>query len=92
AGGSLLGGDNVATVGGESITTADVDKTVRSAFEGEKQRTPTLTMKDFVGQGVIEEVVKGLIDRAATQVWGRQQGLAVSDRLIDSEIAKLPAF
>jgi len=90
--GSLLGGDNVATVGGTTITTGEVDKTIRNAFDTERQRTPTLTMKDFLAQGVLEDVLTGLIDRAATWEWGKKNGFGVSDRLVDSEIAKLPAF
>ena len=90
--GNLLGGENVASVGGSRITTSDVDKTIRTAFESEHQRTPTLTMKDFLAQGVFEEVLTGLIDRAATWEWGTKYGFGVSDRLVDSEIAKLPAF
>jgi len=90
--GSLLGGENVASVGGSTITTGEVDKTVRSAFESERQRTPTLTMKDFLAQGVLDDVLTGLIDRAATWEWGKKNGFGISDRLIDSEIAKLPVF
>jgi len=90
--GSLIGGENVASVGGSRITTGELDKTIRSAFEGQRQRTPTLTMKDFMAQGVLEDVMTGLIDRAATWEWGRKYGIGISDRLVDSEIAKLPAF
>jgi peptidyl-prolyl cis-trans isomerase D len=90
--GNLLGGDNVATVGGSAITTGEVEKTVHNAFDNERQRTPTLTMKDFLAQGVVDDVLTGLIDRTATWEWGKKTGFGVSDRLVDSEIAKLPAF
>lgn len=90
--GSLIGGENVASVGGTKITTGELQKTVRASFDSERQRTPTLTMKDFIGQGALDEVLTGLIDRAATWEWGRKYGIGVSDRLIDGEIAKLPAF
>ncbi|WP_353228597.1 SurA N-terminal domain-containing protein [Novosphingobium sp.] len=90
--GSLIGGENAASVGASRITTGELDKTVRSAFDNERQRTPTLTMKDFLAQGVLDEVLTGLIDRAATWEWGAKNGFGISDRLIDSEIAKLPAF
>jgi peptidyl-prolyl cis-trans isomerase D len=90
--GNLLGGDNVATVGGTTITTSELDKTMRAAFDSERQRTPTLTMKDFMAQGVLEDVLTGMIDRAATWEWGRKNGFGVSDGLVDGEIAKLPAF
>ena len=90
--GSLIGGENVASVGSARVTTGELQKTVRASYDSERQRTPTLTIKDFLGQGALEEVLTGLIDRAATWEWGRKYGIGVSDRLIDGEIAKLPAF
>lgn len=90
--GSLIGGENVASVGAARITTGELEKTLRASYDSERQRTPTLTMKDFLGQGALDEVLTGLIDRAATWEWGKKYGFGVSDRLIDSEIAKLPAF
>lgn len=90
--GSLIGGENVASVGATRITTGELEKTLRASYDSERQRTPTLTMKDFLGQGALDEVLTGLIDRAATWEWGKKYGFGVSDRLIDSEIAKLPAF
>jgi peptidyl-prolyl cis-trans isomerase D len=90
--GSLIGGENVASVGSTRITTGELDKTVRAAFDSQRQRTPTLTMKDFLAQGVLEDVITGLIDRDATWEWGHKYGVVISDRLVDSEIAKLPAF
>ena len=90
--GSLIGGENAASVGSTRITNGELEKTVRAAFDSEHQRTPTLTMKDFLAQGVLDEVLTGLIDRAAIWEWGTKQGFGVSDRLIDSDIAKLPAF
>ncbi len=90
--GNLFNHDSVASVGATAISSTEVEKTVRTAFDSERQRSPTLTMKDFLAQGVVDEVVTGLIDRAATWEWGHKHGFGVSDRLIDSEIAKLPAF
>lgn len=90
--GSLIGGENVASVGSSRITTGELQKTLRNAFDSERQRTPTLTIKDFVASGALDEVLTSLIERDATWEWGRKNGMGVSERLIDSEIAKLPAF
>jgi len=92
SGGNLLSGDYVAKVGGTAIPPSELEKTIRASFDSQRQRTPTLTMKDFLGQGAFEEVLTGLIDRAASWEWGRKYGVTISDRLVDSEIAKLPAF
>jgi len=91
-GGNLLGGDNVAKVGSTTITPAEVSKTVRASFDSQRQRSPTLSMKDYLAQGALEDIITGLIDRAASWEWGRKYGVTISDRLVDSEIAKLPAF
>jgi peptidyl-prolyl cis-trans isomerase D len=91
-GGNMLGGDNVAKVGGTTITPAELEKTVRASFDSQRQRSPTLSMKDYLAQGALEDVITGLIDRAASWEWGRKYGVTISDRLVDSEIAKLPAF
>ena len=90
--GSLIGGENVASVGSARITSGELEKTMRAAYDSERRRTPTLTIKDFLGQGALDEVLTGLIDRASTWEWGKKNGIGVSDRLVDSEIAKLPAF
>ena len=90
--GSLIGGENVATVGGTAVTTGEFQKTVQATFDGARQRTPSMTMKDFVAQGGFDDVLSGLIDQAATWEWARKNGFGVSDRLIDRDIAKLPAF
>lgn len=90
--GGIAGGDRVASVGGSRIGTAELGKAVTNALEGERQKTPTLTMKDFVASGAIDQVLNGLIDRAAMMEWGAKHGFAVSDRLVDSEIVKIPAF
>ncbi|WP_420382817.1 SurA N-terminal domain-containing protein [Novosphingobium sp.] len=92
SGGNLLNGDYVAKVGGTSIAPAELEKTVRASFDSQRQRSPTLSMKAFLAQGAFDEVLTGLIDRAASWEWGRKYGVAISDRLVDSEIAKLAAF
>lgn len=90
--GSLVGGEDAANVGNDKVTTGELEKTLRSAYESQRQREQTLTMKAFIGEGALDEVLTGLIDRAAIWAWGERHGFVVSDRLIDSEIAKLPAF
>lgn len=90
--GSLTGTDKAAVVGKTAISTADVEKTVKSALDSQRQQTPTLTMKDLLAQGGLDQVLDGLVERAAMDEWGRKYGFGVSKRLVDSEIAKIPAF
>lgn len=86
------GGATVATVGDESISAAELVRDTNRALERVKQQQPTATMKLLVAQGGVEQVLADLIDRAAFRVFGKDHGLAISNRLIDSEIAQIPAF
>lgn len=90
--GGVAGGDRIAIVGKSRIATSDLSKAVTSSFENERQQNPTLTMKQFLAQGALDDVLNGMVDRTAMLEWGKKNGILISDRLIDSEIVKIPAF
>lgn len=90
--GPLSGVERAATVGGTPVTTAEVEKTLRAAFDAQRAQNPALTLKGVVAQGAVDQVLDGLVERVAMAEWARRNGMGVSDRLVDSEIAKLPAF
>ena len=92
--GGATNADRAVTVGSAPIGTVEVQRAMSNALENARQESPTVTMKDFIAQGALEQVVDSLIDRAALMEWARQSGvgMGVSNRLIDSEIAKMPAF
>ncbi len=90
--GGVAGGDRAASVGKARIDTSDLARTVKSAFESQRQENPQLTMKDFLAQGALDDVLNGLVDRNAMDQWGKKYGITVSQRLVDSEIVKIPAF
>ena len=82
----------LASVGDRSIDAAALTQAANAALEQVKQQQPTATMQGLVASGELGRVLENLIDRAAIGAWGDKHGLVASDRLIDSEIAKLPAF
>lgn len=82
----------VATVGGEQIDASTLNQAATSALENVKQSDPKQTMKTFVASGGLDNVLDGLIDRLAIAVFGKKHGIVASDKLIDSEIAQMPAF
>jgi peptidyl-prolyl cis-trans isomerase D len=90
--GSVTGGDRVASVGSRKISSAELSQAATSALDQMKQETPTLTMPALVAQGGLTEALDQLIDRAAISVFGQSHGVIASDRLVDSEIAKIDAF
>lgn len=90
--GGVAGGDRVATVGDRKISTSDLTQGANNAVNQLKQDNPRLTMKEFVAAGGLARAVEQLIDRAAITEFGASHGITVSERLVDSEIAKISAF
>ncbi|MEO6718349.1 MAG: SurA N-terminal domain-containing protein [Novosphingobium sp.] len=86
------GGDRVATIGGEQIHAIQLSQAANTALENLKQKDPRLTMKVFVGEGGLDKVLDQLLDNTGLAAFGRKYGIVASERLIDSEIAKIPGF
>lgn len=90
--GGVSGGDRVAVVGDQRISTADLSAAMNSALDNERQQNPTLTMEVFIAQGGMERVLNQLLQRTAVAEYAREHGLRAGDRLIDSELVQIPAF
>lgn len=90
--GGVGGGTAVATVGGKAIQAETLGEESRGALERVRQQDPSATMKMLVAEGGLTQVLSGLIDRTALYVFGEKNGIAVSDRLVDSELARSPEF
>jgi peptidyl-prolyl cis-trans isomerase D len=90
--GQSAGGDTVAKVGRGQVASADLYRIITSAFERERQSNPSLTMQQFLAQNVLNDALDSLVDRTAMQQWAIAHDMGASDRLVDSEIAKQPAF
>ena len=89
---SSNGGDRVATIGKEQIQAVKLSQAANTALENLKQKEPRLTMKVFVAEGGLDKVLDQLLDNVGLAAFGRKYGIIASDRLIDSEIAKVPGF
>ncbi|HEY6868470.1 MAG TPA: SurA N-terminal domain-containing protein, partial [Novosphingobium sp.] len=86
------GGDRVATVGGRKIDGAELAQAATTALEQLKRDDPRLSMRAFIAGGGLAGALDQTIDREALAEFGNKHGLLASDRLVDSEIAKIPAF
>lgn len=90
--GGVSGADRVAKVGSSKIGNADLRVALNNAFERERQDNPTLTMQQFLNAGALDQILDDLISQEAVSQFGKAHGIAVSHRLVDSEIIKIPAF
>lgn len=83
---------SVATVGGKSVEANDLATAANSQLEQIKQQNPTATMKMLVAEGGLTRILDEMISRTAIGVFGKDNGVVASKRLVDSEIARIPAF
>ncbi|OYY70751.1 MAG: hypothetical protein B7Y44_02515 [Sphingomonadales bacterium 28-55-16] len=85
-----LSGGNVAQVGNRNITLGELNDALDNRLKAERKDNPTLNMANFVDGGGLDATLEQLINRYALTVFGQQYGVAVSKRLVDSEIRKIP--
>lgn len=90
--GGISAGKSVATVGKDDVDENELALAAKSALSRVQAQDPTMTMKVLIAQGGLEQVLDELIDRTATAFFGKKIGVVAGDRLIDSEIARIPAF
>lgn len=91
--GTLSGsGGDAAKVGGASLSANDVQSRVQRVFEGNRRNQPELTISQFLSVGGLQNVLEQLIDGLAITRFAQDNGMRVSKKLVDAEIASIPAF
>lgn len=91
-GGVQGGGTTVASVEGEAITETELNDAVNREFRLAQQQQPELTLPEFLQGGTFEQILNQLVLGIALMDFGRDQGLAVSQEMIDRAIVDIPAF
>ncbi|MCG2841662.1 peptidyl-prolyl cis-trans isomerase [Sandaracinobacter sp. RS1-74] len=82
----------LATVGKGAIQESDYLGAVDRAVARERERAPQLTNPEFLAAGGGEMVLQQLIAGKAMNSFGAANGMAISRRMVDGEIASIPAF
>lgn len=90
--GGVGGGERVASVGDEQISTSSYRETLNGAFEQARQEQPGLTMAQFIAGGGRDGVLDNMVERLAVFEFAREGGLRIGDALIGSELKQIPAF
>jgi peptidyl-prolyl cis-trans isomerase D len=85
-----LGQGNIAKVGNRNIPLGEFTQAMDVQLKAERKNNPTLDKANFVEAGGLESTLRSLINRYSLAVFGEQNGIAVSKRLVDSEIMKVP--
>jgi peptidyl-prolyl cis-trans isomerase D len=91
--GSFTGSSGtVAKVGEGTITSTDLQSRTQMVFDRNRQQRPELEMTEFLAAGGLDNVLDQLIQGLALTEYADDGGMHASKRLIDGEIASIPAF
>ncbi|WP_375403368.1 SurA N-terminal domain-containing protein [uncultured Sphingomonas sp.] len=90
-GGSVASGD-IAEVGGEGVPVLELRQAAESQIEAARQRQPTFDAAQYLAAGGLDQAVERLVDGRALWAFGNREGVAVSKRSIDGQIASIPAL
>ena len=91
-GGAGITGGDVAKVGKADVTVNDLKTQAQTQLEGYRQQQPTLDMATFVNQGGLDGTLDRIVSSMALEQFGRAQGMVVSKRAVDGQIASIPAL
>ena len=91
-GSSVGGGGDVLQVGKAEVGESDLRDRVQSGYRAASARQPELTLTSFVAGGGFETVVERTLNLLGIEQFGLANGLRVSKKLVDGEIASEPSF
>ncbi len=83
---------DAATVGGAPITVADLERRVQDEMQAFRQQQPTLDIAQFVNGGGFEGTLERMINTIALEKFANAQGMRVSKKVVDGQIASIPAL
>jgi peptidyl-prolyl cis-trans isomerase D len=82
----------IARIGGEELSSREANQRIQARFDAERQQNPALDMAGYARTGVIDQTLEQVINSMAFAEFGSRHGMVVSKRLVDGEIASIPAF
>ena len=91
-GASLSGGGTAAKAKGYKLTVAELQDRVQRVFENARRSNPELQIGEFFAQGGGAQVFDQLVQSLALRAYADDQGIHISKRLVDAQIAQIPAF
>lgn len=81
-------GTRVATVGGEKITSDELQRQTTVWVDRLQRSNPGYSLKQFLGEDGLNKLLTFLIDARAVRMWGESHGIYIGNRLIDHEMGK----
>lgn len=89
---SYLGGGTSTKIGSKSLPDAEVQSRAQQVFERQRGESPGMKIADFLGMGAVEGIYGQMVSALSLEEFARRQGIHISKRMVDAEIANIPAF
>lgn len=86
-----LGSDSTK-IGSRNLPETAVRDRVQRIFEQQRRENPGLRIGDFLAEGAVEGIYDQMVAGIALKEFAAEQGVHVSKRMVDGEIASIPAF
>lgn len=86
------GGTTLAQIDDGEVTESELSQQINRIYAQAQAQQPGLTMESFFAQGAFDGILGQLITGEALMAFGRDQGVVVSDRMIDRVIVNIPQF
>ncbi len=91
-GGGQQRSETLVTVGRGTVTEQELRDLVTRQFNQARQQNPSLDMNAFLASGAFDQILNSLVVSEAVQLFGTEQGLVASQRMVDREIVNVPQF
>jgi peptidyl-prolyl cis-trans isomerase D len=85
-------GNDVARIGDEQVTAAELRQRAQDDVEAARQQQPTADIAQYLAAGGLDRALEGMIATTALAEFGRAQGMVVSERLVEGQIASIPGL
>ncbi|WP_136161101.1 peptidylprolyl isomerase [Sphingomonas flavalba] len=90
--GSGGGRTTLAKVGKQKIDATEFAQRIQRQLDLARRDRPDITMQQLVSAGGVEDILAQLVDSVALSEFARSQGMLVSRKLEDGQIASIPLF
>lgn len=86
------GGDSLVTVEDETVTAPEVTNYLGRQLNRVQQEQPEADLPSLIRAGAFEQILSQVITSKVLAIFGREQGIVASKKMIDGQIASIPAF
>lgn len=86
-----VGSRDLATVGGRSITPAQLNRELELTLRAQRDRGVTLTQQEAIDQGFHLQLLDGMIRRHSVYAFAQKIGVDASNRMVADRIRQIPA-